>query len=123
MNTEPPPVLDPGERGELDGIFHRPVNGTEVDPSFDMPDFPDPVDPEPPPPEDPAVPGPERPSLPGPVQPELPSPPPPEPPKVPEAPKPGPPVHPEPPRPDPRDRILLFFPRVQAWPAGASRGA
>jgi hypothetical protein len=90
MNTDPPPIIDPGERDELDGVFHHPVNDTEV-----------PEPPTPPIPEEPAVPGPERPSPPGPVQPEVPSPPPPEPPKVPEVPKPGPPVHPEPPRPDP----------------------
>jgi outer membrane biosynthesis protein TonB len=92
MNTDPTPVIDPGERDDLDDVFHRPVNDTAPVP--DQPDQPD--QPTPPFPEEPAVPGPERPSPPGPVRPDLPSPP--EPPKVPEAPKPGPPVRPEPPK-------------------------
>jgi hypothetical protein len=95
MNTDPPPIIDPGERDELEEIFHRPGNETGADPTSDTPEVPEPVDPEV---EQPDVPGPERPAPPGPVQPELPLPPPP---KGPEAPKPGPPVRPEAPRPDP----------------------
>jgi hypothetical protein len=109
MNTGPTPVIDPGERDELDDVFHRPVNETEADPTVDTPEFPD-LDPEfeqpdVPGPGSPAPPGPEQPEPPGPqlpVQPEVPKPPPrpdlPGPPERPDKPEPPkPPVRPDPP--------------------------
>ncbi len=94
MNTDPPPVIDPGERGELDEVFHRPVNETEP------PEQPE--HPTPPIPEEPAAPGPEQPDLPEPDQPDVPPPVPLEPPVHPEAPE--LPVTPEVPRPEPPHR-------------------
>ncbi len=86
MNTDPTPVIDPGEREELEDIFHRTGNATGADPTSDTPEFPD-LDPEV---EQPDAPGPEQPAPPGPEQPEPPGP---QPPVQPEVPKP-------PPRPD-----------------------
>jgi hypothetical protein len=43
MNTDPPPVIDPGERDELDGVFHHPVNETGLP---DPPETPTPPVPE-----------------------------------------------------------------------------
>jgi hypothetical protein len=101
MNTDPVPPIDPGERDELDDIFHHLVNETGTDPTADIPEIPEP--------EQPDVPGPEQPGPPGPqppVQPEVPRPGPPQPPVDSDPPRPGaphdsegpksgPPRHPE----------------------------
>jgi hypothetical protein len=100
MNTDPTPVIDPGERDELDAIFHHPGNETGANPTSDMPEVLDPVDPEPPLPEDPA--GPEQPGPEPPVQPEVPRP---DPPRHPDIPR---PVDPEPPRPVDPERPRQF---------------
>ncbi len=38
MNTDPTPVIDPGERDELEEIFHRPVDDAGAEPATDTPE-------------------------------------------------------------------------------------
>jgi hypothetical protein len=95
MNTDPTPDIDPGERDELNEIFHHPVNETGVDPASDTPNIPDPVDPNP---EPPRPVDPERPRPVDPERPRDPLPPRPVDPERPRDPLPPRPVDPERPR-------------------------